>query len=189
MKLFTGALVGVSSVVVAGLAFNVQAQQSGDFTGTVEQVWEDGLRLDTGDRTLRVDTWEVHGDATANYVAVGDQITVSGEFSGREFDADSISSANDRNPVSHSVPEATVSQASDTTYTGTVERLWEDGFRLNTGDRTLRVDAWNLCGDATARFISAGDRLTATGEFDGGEFDAFSITKPDGGVACPQSYE
>ncbi|MDJ0705009.1 MAG: hypothetical protein QNJ46_17135 [Leptolyngbyaceae cyanobacterium MO_188.B28] len=28
-----------------------------------------------------------------------------------------------------------------TTYTGTVERVWEDGFRLNTGDRSLRVDS------------------------------------------------
>lgn len=62
------------------------------------------------------------------------------------------------------------------TYTGTVERVWEDGFRLDTGDRTLRVDSWDVYGDNTHRNITVGDRITVTGEFDGREFDAFSIT-------------
>lgn len=64
---------------------------------------------------------------------------------------------------------------SQTTYAGTVERVWEDGFRLNTGDRTFRVDSWDLYGDRTPQFISVGDSITVTGEFEGGEFDAFSI--------------
>ena len=68
--------------------------------------------------------------------------------------------------------------------TGTVERVWEDGFRLNTGDRTLHVDSWDICGDFTANYVNVGDRLTVTGEFEGGEFDAFSITTSDGTPLC-----
>ncbi|MBD2093393.1 hypothetical protein H6F67_26460 [Microcoleus sp. FACHB-1515] len=72
-------------------------------------------------------------------------------------------------------------------FTGTVQRVWEDGFSLNTGGRTLSVDSWDLCGDFTARHISVGDRLTITGEFEGGEFDAFSITNPNGAAVCRYS--
>lgn len=68
--------------------------------------------------------------------------------------------------------------------TGTVQRVWEDGFSLNTGDRILRVDSWDLCRDFTTRHISMGDRLTVTGEFEGGEFDAFSITNSEGARVC-----
>lgn len=63
-----------------------------------------------------------------------------------------------------------------TTYTGTVERVWEDGFRLDTGDRTLRVDSWAVYGDNTPGNITVGDHIQVTGEFEGREFDAFSIT-------------
>ena len=63
-----------------------------------------------------------------------------------------------------------------TTYTGTVERVWEDGFLLNTGERTLKVDSWSIYGDNTSRNVAVGDRLAVTGEFDGREFDAFSIS-------------
>ena len=62
-----------------------------------------------------------------------------------------------------------------TTHTGTVERVWEDGFQLNTGDRTLRVDTWDVYGDSTATYVSVGDELTITGEFENGEFDAFTV--------------
>ncbi|WP_416672926.1 calcium-binding protein [Egbenema bharatensis] len=63
--------------------------------------------------------------------------------------------------------------------TGTVERVWEDGFSLNIGDRTFPVDAWDLYGDATQRYVSVGEQLTVSGEFDDREFDAFSITLGD----------
>lgn len=46
---------------------------------------------------------------------------------------------------------------------------------LRTGDRVLRVDSWDVYGDNTRRFVQVGDRLTMTGEFENGEFDAFSI--------------
>ena len=66
-----------------------------------------------------------------------------------------------------------------TTYNGTVGRVWEDGFRLHTGDRTLWVDARDLYGDNTPGNIAVGDRITVTGEFERIEFDALSITDAD----------
>lgn len=71
-----------------------------------------------------------------------------------------------------------------TSFTGTVQRVWEDGFSLNVGHRTLRVDSWDLCGDLTANYIHVGNHLTVSGEFERGEFDAFSITKPNGDLVC-----
>lgn len=68
--------------------------------------------------------------------------------------------------------------------TGTVERVWEDGFSINTGDRTVRVDAWELCGDNTQQSVSVGDELTVEGEFDNGEFDASAITNANDENIC-----
>ncbi|MDY6902124.1 MAG: hypothetical protein SWZ49_29235 [Cyanobacteriota bacterium] len=70
-------------------------------------------------------------------------------------------------------------QARESSFSGTVERVWEDGFRLNTGERSVRIDSWDVYGDNTPRNLSKGDRITVNGEFEGGEFDAFSITKSD----------
>ncbi len=61
-------------------------------------------------------------------------------------------------------------------FNGIVEQVWEDGFSFHTGNRTLRVDSWDLYGDSTPRNVSIGQNLTISGEFDQGEFDAFSIT-------------
>ncbi|MGC9504126.1 hypothetical protein [Baaleninema sp.] len=66
------------------------------------------------------------------------------------------------------------------TVTGTIERVWEDGFRLNTGDRNYHVDSWEVCGDNTASHLAPGDRVTVTGELEGGEFDAYAIVKDNG---------
>jgi hypothetical protein len=153
------------------------------YTGTVERVWEDGFRLDTGDRTLRVDSWDVYGDNTPNYVTVGDELTITGEFDVRDFDAFTITGAGSDStiaPATTEVPsDAPAADANphpgSKTYTGTVEQVWEDGFRLNTGDRTFRVDTWDVYGDNTASHVAVGDSITITGEFDDGEFDAFTV--------------
>ena len=79
-----------------------------------------------------------------------------------------------------------MAQAQGNTFSGTVQRVWEDGFRLETDERSLRVDSWDLCGDNTPRNLSTGDRVTVEGEFSGGEFDAFSITKGDGASVCAE---
>ena len=177
---FTLMAIGVSSAIV--LPYISYAQVT--YTGTVERVWEDGFRLNTGDRTLRVDSWDVYGDNTSGHVAVGDRITVTGEFGGREFDAFSIDTSSNSDTTTESAesttapePVSTSSPVSggQTSYTGTVEGVWEDGFRLNTGDRTFRVDSWDVYGDNTLSHVTVGDRITITGEFAGREFDAFSI--------------
>jgi len=64
--------------------------------GTVERAWADGFRLNTGSRAFDVDTWEVFGDNTRRYVSVGDRVEVSGEFSGTEFDAFSVTAIGGR---------------------------------------------------------------------------------------------
>jgi hypothetical protein len=79
---------------------------------------------------------------------------------------------------------SSTARASNISYTGTVEGVWEDGFLLKTGDRTLTVDSWDICGDFTQRHISVGDWIAITGEFDSGEFDAFSITDRNGNSIC-----
>ncbi|MDB9524678.1 hypothetical protein PN498_01645 [Oscillatoria sp. CS-180] len=88
---------GLGVILGVGLATGSvrSRQQETTFTGNVQQVWEDGLRLETSDRILRVDTWEVCGDNTVQYVAEGDIVTLTGEFEGNEFDAFSLTSAND----------------------------------------------------------------------------------------------
>jgi hypothetical protein len=45
-----------------------------------------------------------------------------------------------------------------TTITGNVERVWEDGFRLNTGGRSVNVDTWDVFGDGTRGRVSPGQR-------------------------------
>ncbi|MEM8832776.1 MAG: hypothetical protein AAGE96_26080 [Cyanobacteria bacterium P01_G01_bin.19] len=77
--------------------------------------------------------------------------------------------------------------ARDYIFIGTVERVWEDGFRLNTGDRTFRVDSWDICGDNTTKHLSADREISVLGEFSGFEFDASSITDREGNTVCALS--
>ncbi|MEA5581460.1 hypothetical protein VB620_08925 [Nodularia harveyana UHCC-0300] len=81
-----------------------------------------------------------------------------------------------------SVPAIAENQVNS--FSGRVQRVWEDGFRLNTSGRSITVDTYDICGDNTTRYISAGDQLVVTGEFDLGEFDAFSVTKANGQSVC-----
>ena len=62
------------------------------------------------------------------------------------------------------------------THTGTVERVWEGGFRLHTGDQILWVDASDLCGENLPANIAVGDRVSVTGKFGRIEFDASAIS-------------
>lgn len=77
-----------------------------------------------------------------------------------------------------------VSKAQSSPLTGTVERVWEDGLSLNMGDRTVNVDAWDVCGDNTQQNVSVGNELTVEGEFSGREFDASAITNAKGEKVC-----
>lgn len=73
-----------------GRPASVPASGRTTLTGTVERVWEDGFRLDTGERALNVDTWDVFGDNTRSKVSVGQRVSVSGEMSRGEFDATAV---------------------------------------------------------------------------------------------------
>ncbi len=168
-------LLAVASVTALSVALRSYAQTR-TYSGTVARVWEDGFSLDTGDRRLRVDSWDLYGDRTPREIQVGDRLTVTGEFDDGEFDASAIrdQDATAASPAP-SDERAPVAAASGNRHTGTVVDVWEDGFSLDTGDRRLRVDSWDLYGDRTPREIQVGDRLTVTGEFDDGEFDASAI--------------
>lgn len=72
-------------------------------------------------------------------------------------------------------------------YTGVVDRVWEDGLFLNTDGLDFRVDTWYVYRDSTERFVSVGDQVTVTGEFERGEFDAFSITVGNSNGSSPGS--
>ena len=78
----------------------------------------------------------------------------------------------------------TASQAQEATLIGNVDRGWEDGFQLNASNRSITVDAYNLCGDNTASSIAVDEEVTVTGEFEGREFDAFSIENSSGDTVC-----
>lgn len=77
-----------------------------------------------------------------------------------------------------------VGRTQRTPLSGIVERVWEDGFRINTGDRTTTVDSWDVCGDNTQQHVSVGDELIVEGEFSGREFDASAITNAKGENVC-----
>jgi hypothetical protein len=79
---------------------------------------------------------------------------------------------------------STVAQTQGATFSGRVDKVWEDGFRLNVSDRSIKVDSYDICGDNTTRYIAVGEQVTVIGEFEGGEFDAFSITKASGESVC-----
>jgi hypothetical protein len=79
-----------------------------------------------------------------------------------------------------------MAQEQAATFSGTVRQVWEDGFQLNSGNRFITVDAYDICGDKTTHQITVGEQVTVTGEFEGGEFDAFSITQENGKSICRQ---
>ena len=77
-----------------------------------------------------------------------------------------------------------IAQTQSVTFLGKVDQVWEDGFQMDSESRSITVDSYDLCGDSTARHIKVGEQVTVTGEFEGGEFDAFSITRANGESVC-----
>jgi hypothetical protein len=77
-----------------------------------------------------------------------------------------------------------IAQYQGSSFSGRVLRVWEDGFRLKTSKRSIIVDTDDICEDNTRYHLSPGDKVTVTGVFDEGEFNAFSVTKADGKSVC-----
>lgn len=69
-------------------------------------------------------------------------------------------------------------QARITEISGKVVRVGDDDFVLNTGKEQILVDA----DDDTLRQakLSAGEKVTVSGQNDDDNFDAYTITRPDG---------
>jgi hypothetical protein len=190
-------IAGAGLMIGLGAVSAVSQQQELPLSGTVQRVWEDGFLMEADNRTLTVDTWNLCGDSTAQNLQPGEQVTLIGEMDGREFDAFSVTKANGNTLCAtpegattatpeqpqNSVP-GTAEHTQGQAFTGPVQRAWEDGFSLAAGDRTFTVDTWTLCGDNTNQFVTAGDTVTITGEFEAGEFDAFSLTTPEGEQVC-----
>jgi hypothetical protein len=77
--------------------------------------------------------------------------------------------------------------AAEVTITGPVLSVYEDGFRIaDDKAQAMRVFAWSLCGDSTRDHIKRGDQVTVTGDREWRLVEARSITKADGGPACPE---
>ena len=80
--------------------------------------------------------------------------------------------------------ECAIAQAQSATFSGIVHQVWEDGFQLNSSGRSITVDSYDICGDNTTRHITVGEKVTVIGEFEGREFDAFSITNANVESVC-----
>lgn len=78
-----------------------------------------------------------------------------------------------------------VTPDADGNYVGVVTSVGEDTLQMDvdTGGN-MRVDTFAVCGDATATFISVGDRLTVTATREAVDFDATAILNEDGQPAC-----
>jgi preprotein translocase subunit YajC len=160
----------------------------GGFAGTVVQVWEDGLRLNPDGRgSMRFDTWDVCGDNTARNIAVGDRITVYADHDLASYDAWRILDANGQ-PACDAVAATAAQRDATGGFEGTVGRVWEDGLTLNLDDGgSMRVDTWDVCGDNTARNITAGDVITVYADRDLASYDAWRILDADGQPVCAGS--
>ncbi len=88
----------LSVVTLTSLPLVAQAQRNPRpspvrrvLSGTVQQVWDDGFRLQTArNRRFIVDAYDICGDNVNRLLSVGEQVTVIGEFEGGKLDAFSI---------------------------------------------------------------------------------------------------
>ena len=83
----------ISVGVISAIALPQIGHAQATHTGMVERVWEDGFRLQTADQTLWVDASDLYGNHIPDNIAVGHQVSVTGQFGRIEFDAAAISPA------------------------------------------------------------------------------------------------
>ena len=209
----------VASGIGAVMVLPNLSQAQASYTGTVEQVWEDGLRLNIGDRTLRVDTWDIYGDNTPSYTSAGDELTITGEFNGREFDAFSIirlGSDSTLAPATMMVPitgETTdANPGTYNTYTDTVvpasaavtiqELQQQEPGLIIAGEIISIVGNEFILSDGTGQIIvdagpmwyhqlnlQAGEQVTVVGEYDDYDFDAFTITRENSEILSIRNHQ
>lgn len=67
----------MATLLVAGCASRTPRNEDGAIVGTVTRVRRDSMNLDVeGGGNVRIDTWGVCGDSTADNISVGDTVTV-----------------------------------------------------------------------------------------------------------------
>ncbi|MDJ0704668.1 MAG: hypothetical protein QNJ46_15400 [Leptolyngbyaceae cyanobacterium MO_188.B28] len=81
----------ISAGVIAAIFLPQLGHTQSTQTGTIERVWDDGLRLQTGEQTLWVDASDLYDNNTPSHIEVGDQVSVTGKFGQIEFNASTIS--------------------------------------------------------------------------------------------------
>jgi hypothetical protein len=128
-------------------------------------------------------TWSIDTDGDTSYVGtsgkiisrsdieVGDTISFSGELDGAlSVDADVVRTWNDD------------AENDSSRITGTIVSVASGSFVLETGNRRVTVDVDNstdiMLGkeDADLADLSAGQKVTVAGAYDGDEFNASSVT-------------
>lgn len=71
-------------------------------------------------------------------------------------------------------------QSGSTQISGKVVRLGDDDFVLDTGKKQILIDAEER--PLQQAKLSTGQQVTVTGKYDDDNFDAYSITGPNGKV-------
>ena len=171
-------------------------------SGTVDRVSPDSFLLDFGDGTVRVEMDDGDRDADAYKLLKGDKVTVSGRIDddffettkieassvfvenlGTTFYASAVDEESYEGMDPSAIPPIVVSR---TVVRGTVSKVNDDGFVIDTGSRLLRVDvgemSFNPLDDQGYLKIDEGDRVKVIGRMDmnlfqGRELEADTIVE------------
>lgn len=169
-------------------------------SGSVESVQADRFTLDYGDGAIIVEMDDGDRDADAYKLLAGDKVTVTGRIDSDFFELTTIEAgsvyvenlgttffASSMDEESWSLAESSLLQPippSRTVVSGSVWKVNEDDFLINTGDELLRVDVsgmpYDPLDDEGYLKIDAGDRVKVFGTidvnlFEGHELDADTI--------------
>lgn len=152
-------LLVVGALALSACGNDVTADADGNYVGTVTQVREDSLSMDVDSGgSMRVDTFGVCGDATPNFISVGDRLTISANREAVGFDATAILNE-DGQPACESTPatqeegDAADSTAGDESGSGTVTQQEAEEAALAfvgsgrvtfTGPEDARGAAWEV---------------------------------------------
>jgi uncharacterized protein YdeI (BOF family) len=171
-------------------------------SGTVDKVDADSFMLDYGDGTVRVEMDDGDRDADAYKLLKGDKVTVSGiidddffettkieassvfvENLGTTFYASAVDEESYEGLDPSAIPPVVVSR---TVVRGTVSKVNDDEFVIDTGSQLLRVDvdemSFDPLDDQGYLKIDEGDRVKVIGQmdtnlFEGRELEADTIVE------------
>jgi uncharacterized protein YdeI (BOF family) len=159
-------------------------------SGTVEEVSADSFTLDYGKGIVTVEMDDGDRDADAYKLMQGDKVTVTGKVDDDLFETTTIeassvyvenigtyfyASALDEEDVDTFVTVTVPVVISSVVVQGTVTKVDDDEFTVDTGAREVRVDvdqmAYNPLDDEGYQKIEVGDRVSVTGHMDDDLFE------------------